>query len=64
MRRLAGSNYGAGLIKTMQVVGVEPNSEAAGRWASAIGFQKKTSAVRCFCGGWAGWGCGAVQREV
>jgi len=38
-------NYGAGLIKTMQVVGVEPNSEAAGRWASAIGFQQKTSAV-------------------
>jgi len=38
-------NYGAGLIKTMQVVGVEPNSEAAGRWASAIGFQKKTSAI-------------------
>jgi len=37
-------NYGAGLIKMMQVVGVEPNSESA-RWAGAIGFTKKTSAI-------------------
>jgi len=38
-------NFGAGLIKTMQVVGVEPNSETSARWANAIGFTKKTSAV-------------------
>lgn len=38
-------NYGAGLIKAMQVVGVEPNSESSARWAEAIGFAKKTSAV-------------------
>merc|ERR1719326_2123241 len=38
-------NYGAGLIKTMQVVGIEPNTESSARWASAIGFTQKTSAV-------------------
>jgi hypothetical protein len=38
-------NFGAGLIKTMQVVGVEPNSETSARWANALSFGKQTSAV-------------------
>jgi len=38
-------NYGAALIKAMQVVGVEPNSESSARWAKAIGFSQKTSAI-------------------
>ena len=38
-------NWGAGLIKTMQVVGIEPNSESSKRWAGALGFVSKTSAV-------------------
>jgi hypothetical protein len=38
-------NFGAGLIKLMQVVGVEPNAENSKRWADAFGFSSKESAV-------------------
>jgi len=38
-------NFGAGLIKLMQVVGVEPNTESSKRWAEAFGFGSKTSAL-------------------
>jgi len=38
-------NFGAALIKLMQVVGVEPNDESAKRWAAAFGFTDNVSAV-------------------
>ncbi|EKX52010.1 hypothetical protein GUITHDRAFT_150871, partial [Guillardia theta CCMP2712] len=38
-------NFGAGLIKIMQVVGVEPNAENAKRWAEVLGFTSNTSAL-------------------
>jgi photosystem II biogenesis protein Psp29 len=38
-------NFGAGLIKLMQVVGVEPNAENSKRWAGVFGFRSNVSAV-------------------
>jgi|Transcript_42589 photosystem II biogenesis protein Psp29 len=38
-------NFGAGLIKTMQVVGVEPNTANAKKWAEALGISENTSAM-------------------
>mmetsp|Transcript_26784 Transcript_26784/g.52247 ORF Transcript_26784/g.52247 Transcript_26784/m.52247 type:complete len:313 (+) Transcript_26784:64-1002(+) len=38
-------NFGAGLIKVMQVVGVEPNTANAKKWAEAIGIGENTSAM-------------------
>lgn len=38
-------NFGAGLIKVMQVVGVEPNSESSKRWADVLGFRAQESAI-------------------
>jgi len=38
-------NFGAGLIKMMQVVGVEPNTANAKKWAEALGINENTSAM-------------------
>lgn len=38
-------NFGAGLIKIMQLVGVEPNSANAKKWAEAMRFNQATSAM-------------------
>lgn len=38
-------NFGAGLIKIMQVVGTEPNSANAKRWSEAAGFSSRASAL-------------------
>jgi hypothetical protein len=38
-------NFGAGLIKIMQVVGTEPNAANAKRWSEAAGFTSSTSAL-------------------
>jgi len=38
-------NFGAGLIKMMQIVGVEPNSANAKKWADAMNFNQATSAM-------------------
>lgn len=38
-------NFGAGLVKIMQLVGTEPNSANAKRWAQAAGFAERSSAL-------------------
>ena len=38
-------NFGAGLIKIMQVVGTEPNAANAKRWSEAAGFSSRASAL-------------------
>lgn len=38
-------NFGAGLIKTMQVVGVEPNTANAKKWADAMSIKEQKSAM-------------------
>jgi len=38
-------NFGAGLIKIMQVVGTEPNASNAKRWSEAAGFSARASAL-------------------
>lgn len=38
-------NFGAGMIKMMQIVGVEPNSANAKKWADAMNFNQATSAL-------------------
>lgn len=38
-------NFGAGLIKTMQLVGVEPNTANAKKWSEAISIKEQKSAM-------------------